>query len=502
MQLKQPQRKLIIVYNQIELLRFAEDGRSYLLTHQINETNILGTENINKLIFKFATPTIISMLTVSLYNIVAQIFVGHAVGYLGNAAVNVTFPILSTVMGFALWIGDGTATYIAMNLGAGRREAADKAVAQSLILLGIISVVIVGLIYIFMEPILYISGCTDIMLPYAMEYTKYFLIGMPFLIFACGVNPCIRADGNPRYAMLSMMAGCALNLVLEAIFIFGLNMGLIGSALGSVISQLFSAILILAYLPRLKTFKFEMKNIRLYDKMVVAVMKLGSSSLTLNFCQVVNVLITNYLLIFYGSMSSLGAEAVFAAMGAAQRVAFLSTNITTGIGIGSQPIIAFNRGALKFDRVRKCYFSALKMAILFSAIALVITRIFPEQIMLIFGDDNPGFMTFGIAVLEIWMVTIMLSAFQDVSVSFFQSIGRPFWGMIIPLARRILLIIPMSYFFPKYWGVISILWAGPIADIIVSIVVCVLLRKSFREMRDGGFNKDELLGQREVLTKE
>lgn len=468
------------------------------MTNQASESNVLGTENINKLIFKFATPTIISMLTVSLYNIVAQIFVGHAVGYLGNAAVNVTFPILSTVMGFALWIGDGTATYIAMNLGAGRREEADKAVAQSLILLGIVSVLIVGLIYVFMEPILYISGCTDIMLPYAMEYTKYFLFGMPFLIFACGVNPCIRADGNPRYAMLSMMAGCALNLVLEAIFIFGFNMGLMGSALGSVLSQLFSATLILAYLPRLKTFKFAKANIRLHGKMVRDVMTLGSSSLTLNFCQVVNVIITNYLLIFYGSLSTLGAEAVFAAMGAAQRVAFLSTNITTGIGIGSQPIIAFNRGALKFDRVRKCYFSALKMAVLCSAVALLITRIFPEQIMQLFGDSDPGFMTFGIAVLEIWMVTIMLSAFQDVSVSFFQSIGRPFWGMIIPLARRILLIIPMSYFFPKYWGIISILWAGPIADIIVSLVVCALLRKSFREMREGGFSKNDFLEDKDL----
>lgn len=472
------------------------------MTHQIKENNILGTENINRLILKFATPTILSMLTVSLYNIVAQVFVGHAVGYLGNAAVNVTFPILSTVMGFALWIGDGTATYIAMNLGAGRREEADKAVAQSVILLGIISVLIVAFIYIFMEPILYISGCTDIMLPYAVEYTKYFLFGMPFLIFACGINPCIRADGNPRYAMLSMMAGCALNLVLEAIFIFGFNMGLMGSALGSVLSQLFSAALIVAYLPRLKTFKFVKENIQLHSKRVIAVMKLGSSSLTLNFCQVINVLITNYLLIFYGSLSTLGAEAVFAAMGAAQKVAFLSTNITTGIGIGSQPIIAFNRGALKFDRVRKCYFSALKMAMVCSAVALVLTRIFPVQIMLIFGDSDPGFMTFGIAVLEIWMATIMLSAFQDVSVSFFQSIGRPFWGMVIPIARRILLIIPMSYVFPKYWGVISLLWAGPIADIIVSLVVCFLLRKSFKEMREGGFNKDEFVEQKDLPRTE
>lgn len=459
---------------------------------QKTDTNILGTENINKLIFKFATPTILSMLTVSLYNIVAQIFIGHAVGYLGNAAINVTFPILSTVMGFALWIGDGTATYIATNLGAGKREEADKAVSQSVILLGIVSLVIVALIYIFMEPILYISGCTPVMLPYAMEYTKYFVLGMPFLIFACGINPCIRADGNPRYAMFSMMAGCALNLVLEAIFIFGFNMGLVGSALGSVLSQLFSAILVLAYLPRLKTFKFERKNIHLHGKMVTDVMKLGSSSLTLNFCQVVNVLIINYLLIFYGSMSKLGAEAVFAAMGAAQKIAFLSTNVTTGIGIGSQPIIAFNRGAQRFDRVRKCYFSALKMALIVSSLVLVLTRIFPEQIMLVFGDTTPGFMTFGIAVLEIWMATIMLSAFQDVSVSFFQSIGRPFLGMIIPLARRILLILPMSYIFPKYWGVISILWAGPIADVIVSVVVFGLLRKSFREMDMEQCNKELL----------
>ena len=472
------------------------------MIQQAVEPNILGTENINKLIFKFATPTILSMLTVSLYNLVDQIFIGHAVGYMGNAAINVAFPINSIVMGFALWIGDGTATYIAMNLGAGRTQEAGKAVSQSVILLGIVSIITATLCYIFLEPILKLSGSTDLLLPYAMEYTKYMLLGLPFVIFTCGLNPSIRADGNPRYAMLSMMAGCALNCILDPLFIFGFDMGLAGAAFATVISQLFSAILVFAYFPRLRTFRFERKNVRLHGRLPMTVMKLGLSSLTLNCCQVVNVLIINNLLIFYGSMSSLGAEAVFAAMGAAQKVAFISTNVTTGIGIGSQPIIAFNRGALNFDRVRECYFSALKMTFAFSAIVLVLTRIFPAQIMLIFGDDTPGFMTFGIAVLEIWMLTIMLSAFQDVSTSFFQSIGRPFLAMTIPLARRILLILPLSYVLPQYWGVISILWAGPIADAVVSVIILGLLRKSFREMRDGSFSKDGYLPQKGVPTAE
>ena len=221
------------------------------------ETNILGTENINKLIIKFATPTILSMLTVSLYNIVAQIFIGHAVGYMGNAALNVAFPIHSTVMGLALWVGDGTATYIALNLGAKRTEEANKAVSQSIILLAVISALVVILVYTFMEPLLYLSGCTTPMLPYALEYTRYFVFGLPFIIFACGMNPSIRTDGNPRYAMFSMMAGCVLNLILEPIFIFGLGMGLKGAAFGNIISQAFSAILVLSYFPKLKTFKFE-----------------------------------------------------------------------------------------------------------------------------------------------------------------------------------------------------------------------------------------------------
>ena len=456
------------------------------------EENILGTEKINKLILKFATPTILSMLTVSLYNLVDQIFVGHALGYIGNAAINVSFPINIIVMGFALLIGDGTATYIAINLGAGHREEADKAISQSVILLFIISVITVSLFYIFMEPMLNLFGCTALMLPYAMEYSKSIILGVPFLIFSCGMNPSIRVDGSPRYAMIAMMAGCALNFVLEPLFIFGLDMGLTGSAIGTVISQLFSAILVLAYFPRLRTFRFERQNIRLHGKLPIKVMKLGLSSLTLNCCQIVNVVINNNLLVYYGSMSSLGAEAVLAAMGATQKVAILSTNVTTGIGIGSQPIIAFNRGALNFGRVRECYFSALKMAVAFSAVVLVLTRIFPVQIMHIFGDDTPGFMTFGIAVLEIWMLTIMLSAFQDVSTSFFQSIGCPFLAMTIPLARRILLILPLSYVLPQYWGVISILWAGPIADAVVFVIILGLLRKSFREMRDGALIKGDL----------
>lgn len=463
------------------------------LTQTKQETNILGTEKINKLIFKFATPTILSMLTVSLYSMVAQIFIGHAVGYMGNAAVNVSFPILSTVMGLGMWVGDGTATYIATNLGAGRKDEADKAVAQSVILLGLISTLVVAIVYFFMEPILYISGSTELMLPYAVEYTKYFMLGLPFIVIACGLNPSIRADGNPRYAMLSMMAGCVLNLILEPIFIFGLDMGLKGSAIGTVLSQMFSALLVLAYFRKSKTFTFKKVNVRLHPGLPVKVLKLGFSSLMLNFCQVVNVLIINYLLVFYGSLSNLGAEAVFAAMGAAQKVAFLATNVTTGIGIGSQPIIAFNRGARNFARVRQCYFSAVKIAMLSSTVFWVLTRLYPVEIMQIFGDSDPGFMTFGIAVLEIWMLTIILSGFQDVSTSFFQSIGRPFLATAIPLARRILLILPMSYIFPKYWGVISILWACPIADFLVSLIILFLLRKSFREMSEDGLAKDDLL---------
>ena len=350
-----------------------------------------------------------------------------------------------------------------------------------------------SMVYAFMEQILYFSACTDLLLPYAMEYIKWLLLGLPFLIFACGINPSIRADGNPRYAMLSMMIGCGLNLILAPLFIFTFNMGLAGSAISTVVGQIVSACLVLAYLPQLKTFTFKKSNIYLFANSTFAVLKLGLSSLMLNFCQIVNVLIINHLLIFYGSLSNLGAEAVFAAMGAAQKVAFLSTNVTSGIGIGSQPIISFNRGALNFSRVRKCYFSAPKIALLFSAIVTLLTRMFPEQIMLIFGDDNQGFMTFGVAVLKIWMLTIMLSAFQDVSTSFFQSIGRPLLAMTIPLARRILLILPMSYFFPRHWGVISILWAGPIADFIVSMIILVLLRKSFREMDKENFIKNDFL---------
>ena len=462
------------------------------MAQQTINTNFLGTENINKLIFKFATPTILSMLTISLYTLVDQVIVGHAVGYMGNAAINAIFPLTVIVTGLALWIGDGTSTYIAMNLGAGRKEEASKAAAQSVILLGIVSVIVVAFGYKFMVPILYISGCTDLLLPYALEYTRYILLGMPFLIFASGINPSIRADGNPLYAMIAMMAGCTLNAILASLLVFGFNMGLAGAAIATAISQLFFAILVLAYFPRLKTFTFERKNIRLHGKLSVAVLKLGLSSLTLNCCQIITILVNNHLLIYYGALSSFGAEAVFAAMGAAQKIAYLSTNVTVGIAVGSQPIIAFNRGALKFDRVREAYFSALKMAFAFSAVMFIVTRIFPGQIMLIFGDDNPGFMTFGIAVLEIWMLTIMLSAFQDVSTSFFQSIGRPFLAMIIPIARRIALILPMSYVFPRYWGVVSILWAAPIADIVVSAVIFALLRKPFREMRSGTFDKEAL----------
>ncbi|MDK2808605.1 MAG: hypothetical protein PWP24_1342, partial [Clostridiales bacterium] len=321
-----------------------------------NDTNVtvneLGTGRIETLILRFAIPCVIALLINSLYNIVDQIFIGRGVGYLGNGATNVVFPITIIALAFSLMIGDGGAAWLSLKLGEGKEKEAKRGVGIALLLSVIAGVFLLVVTWIFLKPMIYAFGCTDVIYPYAMEYGRMIVVGLPFTMISTSFNSIIRADGNPKYAMFSMMIGCILNIILDPIFIFVLHWGVFGAAFATVIGQLASFFVSVMYLRKFQTISLQKKDFMLEHRVVRSILAFGISSFITQFAIVAVMAVTNNMLKKYGSLSKYGAEIPITAMGITMKVNQIMIAIVVGIASGAQPIIGYNYGARKYDRVK------------------------------------------------------------------------------------------------------------------------------------------------------
>ena len=288
------------------------------------EENILGKEKIGKLIKKFSIPCIISLLVNSLYNIVDQIFIGRGVGYLGNGATNVVFPIVIIGLAFSLMLGDGTSAYLSLKLGEKKKEEAKKGVGNGIILSVIVSVIFCAITLIFLSQLLNLFGCTDNLREYAITYGRIIAIGLPFSMIGTTLNSIIRADGTPKYAMFSMVLGAILNIILDPIFIFKFNRGVSGAAEATIISQFITFILNIFYIKKFKSITIKLQDFKMKFNTLKRVTSLG--------------------------ISSFGSEIPITVLGIVMKISQILNSIIIGISAGSQPIFGYNYGAKKFDR--------------------------------------------------------------------------------------------------------------------------------------------------------
>lgn len=446
------------------------------------KNNELGTEKISKLIRKFSIPCIISLVVSSLYNIVDQIFIGQGVGYLGNAATNVVFPLTVIATAVALLIGDGASAYLSLCLGKKDKEQACKGVNNAVVVTIILGILFLVFGLIGKNFLLKIFGATEAVYTYADKYITWIILGLPFFIFTTAMNSMIRADGSPKYAMISMFVGAIINIILDPIAIFKFNMGVEGAAIATIIGQIVSGIVSFAYLFRMKHITITKQYLKPNFKLIGKMASLGISSFITQIAVTILIITMNQTLVKYGTNSEYGSEIPLSALGIVMKVNSILISIAVGIGAGTQPIIGFNYGAKRYDRVKETLFLAIKTVVIVITVFFLIFQFCPQIIIQIFGQENELYNQFAKLCFRIYLMFCVFNGVQMVSSIFFQAIGNPVKSAILSLSRQIILAIPAIMILPIFFGVEGVLWAGPIADGIAFVLAIVLLVREVKKI--------------------
>ena len=439
------------------------------------EENILGYEKIGKLLRKFAIPSIIALVVNSLYNIVDQIFIGWGVGYLGNGATNVVFPLTMICLAFALMFGDGTSAYLSLKLGENKKDEAKKGVANGILSSIIVAIILCALTLIFLPQLLNLFGCTDNLRELALGYGFVIAIGLPFMMIGTTLNSIIRADGNPKYAMSSMVIGAILNIILDPIFIFVLHWGVEGAAFATIISQFVTFLMNVSYIKKFKTIKLSKQDFKLKLKIVSKVSMLGISSFITQMSIVLVMAFENNLLGKYGAESEFGAEIPITVLGIVMKISQILNSIIIGIAAGAQPILGYNYGAEKYDRVKQTLKQVLGISVIISTVAFILFQTIPDKLIAIFGSEDGIYVEFACLAFRTYLMLCICNGIQIPAGIFFQAIGKGIKSAIISLSRQIIFLIPAMVVLGYLFGIHGILFAGPFADGLAFIIASTLL---------------------------
>ena len=408
------------------------------------QENILGTEKIGKLLRKFAIPCIISMLVNSLYNIVDQIFIGWGVGYLGNGATNIVFPITMICLAFSLMIGDGTSAYLSLKLGEKKEKEAAKGVGNGILIGIIVSIVLCAISLIFLPQILNIFGCTDALRPYALKYGGIIAIGIPFMMIGTSLNSIIRADGSPRYAMTTMVSGAILNTILDPIFIFVFKWGVEGAAIATIFSQFITFLINAMYVRKFKSIKISKDLFKPDFKTIRKLLMLGISSFINQMSIVLVLAAENNLLAKYGAISKFGADIPITVLGIVMKISQILNSIIIGIAVGAQPIFGYNYGAKNYDRVKSTLKYVLGISTIISTIAFILFQTIPDKLIAIFGSGDDLYIEFACITFRTYLMLCICNGIQIPSGIFFQAIGKAQKSAVLSISRQVAFLIPAN----------------------------------------------------------
>lgn len=454
------------------------------------EEDKLAHAPISKLILSYSGPSIFSMLIMSIYNIVDQIFIGNGVGYLGNGATNVVYPITVAATALSMLFASGSAAYFSLRLGEKRHKEAEKAVGSAAISVFVVISILSILAGIFMEPIFWLFGCTDEILPYALEYGKIIIWGLPFVSTIMVLSGLIRSDGNPKIAMLSMLCGAVFNTILDPIFIFVFHWGVSGAAIATVMSELLGFVITILYIPHFKTIKLTWKSFIPDFKVLGGLCALGASSCISQAAMLFLMGLLNRSYIKYGEMTKYGASIPLTCVGVVSKFNQILTSLANGTNAGAQPIIGYNYGAGNLDRVRKTYKTALMISTGFMLIGTIIFEIFPDKAIALFGQGSDLYNEFATKCLRIFMLIMVFNGVQASVTSFFQAIGKPMRAMLLSSLRQIVLLLPAILILPLFWGLDGVLWAAPVADLFAFIIATCFIVNQWKTLNRDGIPKN------------
>ncbi len=462
----------------------------------VEANNFLGKEKVGKLLKMFAIPCVLSLIIQALYNLVDQIFIGHSsLGAFGNAATGIVYPLTVVALAFGLWLGDGTAANLSLKQGRNDTKGSAKSVGTAISIGTIISLVLTVLMLIFKEPILYFLGgqADPTIQSYAVEYSIFISIGFFFFILACVLNPIVRADGSPKFAMLAMAIGAVTNIVLDPIFIFGLDMGMTGAALATFIGQFITFVLHIVYLFKAKTFQLTWKDLIPSGQDLKASFKYGISSFLTQISIVIISVVNNILLVsFSGIYTPAVTQGVITL---AFKVFGIVVSIVVGIAAGGQPIIGYNYGAKQYDRVKETFKKIMTATIIVGIVSTLIFEICPQIFLYIFGDGGAGvnpelYRDFTCLTFRIYLGFILLTCVIKAASIFFQSIGKPVTASLISMFRELIFLIPATIILVNVGGIDAMLWSAGISDVLTFIFTVISLVLIFKKLPQTATNEN------------
>ncbi|SDE15992.1 MATE family efflux transporter [Sporomusa acidovorans] len=442
----------------------------------MDQSEALGQEKISKLLWEFSLPAIVGMVVNALYNVVDSIFVGNGVGDIGLTAVTIAFPIMIILMAIGMLIGIGASTLVSIRLGEQNRGEAEVILgnAFSLMIVAVLATSVLALV--FLDELLVLLGAEPHVLPYAREFTRIILLGSIFMHIGFGLNNIIRAEGNPRVAMATMLIAAFLNFILNPLFIFGFKLGIAGSALATVAAQAVAAAWVLRYLAGDQgVLKLRYSNLRLDKNIVYDICKIGLSPFLMQIAASTVTVLFNFSLLRYGG------ELGVAAIGVINRVGMLILMPIFGISQGVQPILGYNYGAKNYDRVKEVMKLGIYAATVVSIIGFAITQLFSTQIIRLF-NDNTDLIAMGANGLKIFTLVLPIVGFQIIGANYFQAAGKAGYAIFLSMSRQVIILIPAIIILPRIFGLDGVWLAMPVSDVVSSILTAAYLWLELRKL--------------------
>lgn len=458
-----------------------------------SSNQFLGMERIGKLMRQYAIPCIISLLVGALYNIVDQIFIANAsyLGSYGNAANTVVFPLTVVALAVAVMIGDGCCAFVSISLGKGDKPSATHSVGNAVVMSVGSSLLLTALYLIFQTEIISMFGGTvnEETFRYSREYFFYITLGIPLYMFGQSMNPVIRADGNPKFAMISTLAGAIANIILDPIFIFVFRWGMMGAAVATVIGQAITAILAVWYLFRMKIIKPTRRDFRLSGRICRRTLLLGITSFLSQISLVAAMAAINNMLRKYGAIDPIFGQAQYAqipmaVVGIVMKFFQIVISIVVGMAAGCIPIVGFNMGAGKKSRVKELFTKLLIAEALVGVVGFVLAEFFPNQLISIFGaaSESVYYTDFAIKAFRIYLCLIILACVNKACFIFLQAMGKALESTSLSMIREVVFGVGFALLLPVFFGLDGVLFSMPVSDFLTFLIALVLIFRTYKEL--------------------
>lgn len=453
----------------------------------------LETEPVGKLMGRYAVPCIISLLVAALYNIVDQIFIANAsyLGSYGNAANTVVFPLTVVALAIAVLIGDGCCAYVSISLGAGARDNASRSIGSAVVLSVAVSVALTVAYLIFQEPILTMFGgrVNEETFVQAKEYFFWITLGIPFYMFGQAMNPIIRSDGSPRFAMASTLAGAVVNIILDPVFIFGCHWGMMGAAVATVLGQILTAVLSIWYLRRMKAVALRRDSFGLRWTLIRKFLPLGLCSLLSQISLVASMAAVNNMIRRYGALDPIFSQTQYAqipmaVVGIVMKFFQIVISIAVGLAAGCIPVVGYNIGAGRRDRARQLFARLLAAEAAVGLVALLIVELLPGQLIAIFGAANESayYTEFAIRSFRIYLCMMIFACVNKGTFIYLQSLGKALSSTLLSMLREVVFGVGFALLLPVFFGLDGVLYSMPVSDLLTFVIAAVLICRTNREL--------------------